>query len=114
MKRIGITVDSIFNKYDLNNNQMLSAAELQAAVKGEMNIDLNKDEVSTMHEFFLAQYRRNQVRQSELRELLDKETIRKYRVKEAKVCLTKMKNKFAKTGNETVEKYLTNFGKSGS
>lgn len=29
MKRLGLTVDEIFGKYDLNNNQMLSADELQ-------------------------------------------------------------------------------------
>lgn len=110
MKRIGLTVDEIFSIYDQNNNQMLSAEELQAAVKGEMSIVLTKDEVSTMQEFFMAKYKRNQVRQSEFRDLLDKKTVRQYRPKEAKQVLAKMRNKFSKSGNETIEKYLNNFG----
>jgi len=110
MKRIGLTVDEIFSIYDQNNNQMLSAEELQAAVKGEMSIVLTKDEVSTMQEFFMAKYKRNQVRQSEFRDLLEKKTVRQYRPKEAKQVLAKMRNKFSKSGNETIEKYLNNFG----
>lgn len=42
MRRLKITVDEIFNKYDHNNNQMLSADELQSAVRGEMHMYLTK------------------------------------------------------------------------
>lgn len=58
MKKLGLTVDKLFERYDFNNNQMLSADEIQGAVKGEMNMILTKEEVNTMQEFFMAKYKR--------------------------------------------------------
>ena len=114
IKRLNLTVDRIFEKYDHNKNHMLSADEIQSAVKGELGMILTKEEVQTLHEFFMAKYKRAQVRQPEFRDLLDRKTIRQYKPKDAKQALTKMRNKFSKSGNETLEKFLTNFGSKPS
>ena len=77
----------MFQKYDQDRNQMMSATELQAALKDICGFEMSQEEVKTMHEFFRAKFRRSEVKKPELVELLDKQTVRKFESKGAKSAL---------------------------
>lgn len=77
---------------------MLSAAELQAALKDLLRFEMTTDEVKTMHEFFRAKFRRPEVKRAEFAELINKQPVRKYESKGAKAALAAIRNQLRKSG----------------
>ena len=65
MKREGKTVNDLFHKYDQNKNQLMSATELQGALKDMLKFEMNQDEVKTLGEFFRSKFRRSEVKKHE-------------------------------------------------
>lgn len=98
LARKKLTVVDLFNKYDQNKNQMMSAQELQAALKDLLKFEMSPDEVNTMHEFFRAKFKRSEVKKAEFAELLKKETKRFYEAKGAKSALASVKKKLRESG----------------
>ena len=65
LKREGKTVNDLFHKYDQNKNQLMSATELQGALKDMLKFEMNQDEVKTLGEFFRSKFRRSEVKKHE-------------------------------------------------
>ena len=95
--RAKLSVVDVFNKYDQDRNQMMSATELQAALKDILHFEMSQEEVKTMHEFFRAKFRRSEVRKAEFVELLEKQTVRKFESKGAKSALASVKKQLEST-----------------
>ena len=53
---------------------MLSASELANAVKNLLQFNMSKEEVTTMHEYFRAKFRRSEVKRSEFQEMVSKKS----------------------------------------
>jgi len=99
MKRQNKTVVDIFREYDTNRNEMLSAKELQVALKNMMQFEMSQDEVNTMHEFFRAKFKRSEIKKADLAEILSKPTfVRKWESQQAKSTLSKIKKRLRETG----------------
>ena len=86
---------------------MMSATELQKALKDLLKFEMSPEEVKTMHEFFRAKFKRSEVRKAEFAELINKQTVRKYEPKEAKSALAAIKGQLQKDGR-TIEAALGN------
>lgn len=106
MARKNIDVNRLFAKYDANKNMMMSAAELQHAVKELLQWDLSADEVKVLHEYFRAKHRRSEIRKMEFQELLKKASVRKYDSGEARAALLTLRSHLQKTGHN-IEPALT-------
>lgn len=95
MKHKKLNVTELFERYDQNKNQMMSASELKVALKELLQFDMNPEEVKTMHEFFKAKFRRSEVRKDEFAKLVDTylkgQPVRKYDSKGAKAALKAVK-----------------------
>jgi Ca2+-binding EF-hand superfamily protein len=70
MRRKNLNVVDIYNKYDTNKNQLLSANELQTALKDMLKFEMTTEEVKTMHEFFRAKFRRSEIKRAEFAQLV--------------------------------------------
>lgn len=105
MKKSNMGAADLFEKYDQDKNQMMSAKELKVALKELLQFDVSPEEVMTMQEFFKAKYRRSEIRKAELTQLLAQTPVRKYDSNLAKSALSKVKLELRKT-NRTVEQLL--------
>ena len=61
MKDKKMTNETLFKKYDQNNDKAMSAKELAGCLKAEMGVLLAKDEIETLHEFFRNKFRRAEI-----------------------------------------------------
>lgn len=100
MERKNLRAPDIYDKYDQNRNQMLSANELAEACKEMLRFDMGKDEIKTLHEFFKAKFKRAEIKKAEFAELLNKVPVRKWDKKSAKAALSMIKGHLDKRGRE--------------
>lgn len=105
MKKSNMSAADLFERYDQDRNQMMSASELKVALKELLQFDMSPEEVKTMHEFFRAKYRRSEIRKAEFTQLLAQQPVRKYDSNLAKSALSKVKLELRKT-NRTAEQLL--------
>jgi Ca2+-binding EF-hand superfamily protein len=87
MNKRGMKAGDLFEKFDQDRNQMLSASELKVGLKELLHFDITQEEVKTMHEFFKAKYRRSEIRKEDLKSLLETPSVRKYDSNSAKSSL---------------------------
>ena len=97
LKRAKRSAVDVFKEYDQDKNQLMSATELQAALKDILHFEMSQEEVKTMHEFFRAKFRRSEVRKAEFVELLEKQPVGKSDPKAAKGALAAVRKQLGQT-----------------
>lgn len=106
LKEKKLTVGSLFEKYDQNRNQMLSAKEIANAVKQILRFEMSDEEIQTLHEFFRNKFRRSEVKKHEFVQIIDKKTIRKYDSAQARTSLQRIRVQLQKSGNRDISAIL--------
>jgi len=83
----------MFDKYDKNKNQRLSAEELRDALISDHGITLHDEEVRTVKDYFQNKYRTQQITKQAFVELLTTKFEQKSDALEARKCLVDVRNK---------------------
>ena len=65
LARKNVQVSELFQSFDKDHNNMLSAQELKQAIKSKLGYEVSPDEVETMKEFFRAKFRRAEIKKTE-------------------------------------------------
>lgn len=91
IKKFGVNISQLFDKYDLDKNGKLSAEELSKALKSDFNITLEKDEIQTIKDYFQAKHKSVEIRKLDFIDLLNIKFQRKFDPEEAKKSLATLK-----------------------
>jgi Ca2+-binding EF-hand superfamily protein len=93
VKKFNVNIPLLFDKYDKNKNQRLSAEELKDALNEDHGIVLHEEEVRTVKEYFVNKYRSQQISKQAFVELLTTKFEKKSDGVEARKCLVDVRNK---------------------
>ena len=93
-KKFKVDIGELFDKYDTDKNQRLSAEELRNALK-KNNISLSNDDVLILKDYFYNKYQRHEITKDQFFNLMKKTRFeRKFDAAEAKQSLFSVRNKF--------------------
>ena len=98
MKKKGVTSESLFQKYDQNRNNAMSAEELAAALKAEVGTELAKDEIETLQEFFRNKFGRTEIKPAQFKVMMNTKFDRLFQAQKAKRSLVAVEKALRKSG----------------
>lgn len=105
VKKFNVNIPLLFDKYDKNKNQRLSAEELRDALNEDHGIALHEEEVRTVKEYFMNKYRTQQITKTAFVELLTTKFEKKSDSVEARKCLVDIRNKL-ETMKKSPQRFL--------
>jgi Ca2+-binding EF-hand superfamily protein len=108
VKKFNVNIPTLFDKYDKNKNQRLSAEELRDALNDDHGIILQDEELRTVKEYFMNKYRSQQISKQAFVELLTTKFEMKSDGVEARKCLVDVRNKLDAI-KKTPQRFLQEF-----
>lgn len=96
-----VNVSSLFEKYDKNQNRRLSAEELAQALKNDMKLDLQDDEINAIREYFRNRHNSLEINELDFITLLNVKFIRTFDEVDAKKCLSLLKHRIYQASGRT-------------
>ena len=76
IKKFNVNISELFEKYDRNKNRRLSAEELAKALRNDMRIELNDEEINAIKEYFKNRHNTNEIGELDFIGLLNMKFLR--------------------------------------
>ena len=103
INRFNVNMSALFDKYDKNRNGRLSAEELADALRQDMNIQLQEDEVAGVKEYFKNKYGTLEINKCDFIEMLKAKFERKCDAEDAKKALALVKQRMTTVGKTPMQ-----------